>query len=137
MKNDRRPKTCAALASALLLAASIVLDARADDAAYLTDDALASTLAGATLIAKRWAEYYTPDGEIVGRVRYLGLLHDFRGRWRVRDGHVCFEYDRKEYNTCSKLRLVGDRMFHFDSTGKPKNDGESRRLSGNRLDEFR
>ncbi len=129
------PRSARLVVAAAMLAG--VCQVRADDAPFLSDDALVATFAGATLIGGHWAEYYTPEGEIVGKVRYLGMLHDFKGRWRVRDGHVCFEYERKEYDTCSKFRLAGERMRHFDSDGKPKRDAESRRLSGNRLDQFR
>src|SRR5215470_7470626 len=79
--------------------------ARADDAPFLTSEVLAATFAGATLIGSNWAEYYAPDGVIVGKVRYLGIVRRFRGRWSVKDDHVCFEYERAEYNTCSKFRL--------------------------------
>lgn len=94
-------------------------------------------MAGATLVGGNWAEYYAPDGRIFGRVRYLGLLHEFTGRWRARLDRICFEYELSQYNTCSKFRLVGDRMRHFDVDGKPKPDPESRRFPGNRLGELR
>jgi hypothetical protein len=104
---------------------------------YLIGDRLIASFAGATLIGSNWAEYYAPDGSILGKVRYLGVLHEFNGRWTVKRDEVCFEYDRSEYNTCSRFRRSGDRMRHFGPDGKPKADGESRRLPGNRLAEFR
>ena len=55
-----------------------------DDDPFLVDEALATAFAGATLIGSNWAEYYAPDGTIVGKVRHLGLLRDFTGKWSVR-----------------------------------------------------
>jgi hypothetical protein len=107
------------------------------EAPYLAGDGLKAAFAGATLIGTDWAEYYAPDGAIVGRVRYFGVLHDFTGRWIPKVDQVCFDYERPQYNTCSKFRRFGDQMRHFAADGKPKKDGESRRLLGNRLDEFR
>lgn len=106
------------------------------DDAYLVGDALRSVFVGATLIGTNWAEYYEPDGVIVGKVRYLGIVRDFSGRWSVKRDQVCFEYELRQYDTCSKFRLVGDRLRHFGADGRPKPDGESRRLSGNHLDAF-
>ena len=96
-----------------------------------------ASFAGATFIGSNWAEYYAPDGEVIGKVRYLGILRDFTGRWVVKLDQVCFEYELSEFNTCSKFRRVGDHMRHFGPDGKPKSDGESRRVPGNRLEEFR
>jgi hypothetical protein len=124
---------CLALSSAAFLAAPV----HADEEDYLADDALAAAFAGATLIGPNWAEYYAPDGTIIGKVRHLGLLRDFTGRWFIRLGQVCFEYRWSQYNTCSKFRRSGDLMRHFGADGKPKPEGESRRLPGNRLEEFR
>jgi len=104
---------------------------------YLTGEALIASFADATLIGSNWAEYYAPDGTITGKVRYLGLMHSFTGRWIVTRDVVCFEYQRAQYNTCSRFRQSGDQMQHFGIDGNPKRDGESRRLPGNRLDEFR
>lgn len=84
-----------------------------------------------------WAEYYAPDGLIVGKVRYLGTLRDFSGRWSVRNDQVCFAYEWPQYDTCSKFRLFGQRMRHYAADGRPKADGQSRRLAGNRLADFR
>lgn len=125
------------LAAFLLAGPGAARPALAEDAPFLSGDTLVAIISGATLIGGHWAEYYAPDGEIIGKVRYLGLVHAFRGKWRIRDDHVCFEYERREYNTCSRFRLLGDRMRHYDSDGKPKRDFESRRLNGNRLEEFR
>lgn len=104
---------------------------------YLIGDGLIASFAGATLIGSNWAEYYAPDGTIIGKVKYLGMVRDFTGRWTAKEDQVCFEYQRSQYNTCSKFRRAGDQMRHFAADGKPKNDGVSRRLSGNRLEEFR
>jgi hypothetical protein len=104
---------------------------------YLAGDALTAAFADVTLIGSNWAEYYAPDGVIVGKVRYLGMLHEFTGRWIVKRDQVCFEYKRSEYNTCSKFRVLEGQMRHFGADGKPKRDGISRRLQGNRLEEFR
>jgi hypothetical protein len=104
---------------------------------YLVGEGLIAAIAGATLIGSNWAEYYAPDGTIVGKVRYLGMLREFNGRWTVTRDQVCFEYEMSRYDTCSKFRRVGDRMRHFGADGKPKPDAESRRLPGNRLEEFR
>jgi len=125
-------------ALAVLLASALApLVSRADETPFLSGERLAAAFAGATLIGSNWAEYYAPDGVIVGKVRYLGIVRHFRGRWIARDDRVCFEYERAEYNTCSKFRLLGERMWHFAIDGRPKKDGESRRLPGNRLEEFR
>lgn len=121
----------------LLVAALPLRAAASDEEPFLIDDALAAAFAGATLIGSNWAEYYAPDGTIVGKVRHLGLLRDFTGKWFVRRDQVCFEYRWPQYNTCSKFRRSGNRMRHFGADGEPKPDGESRRLPGNRLEEFR
>jgi hypothetical protein len=107
------------------------------DERFLAGEALSAAFAGATLIGSNWAEYYAPDGAIIGKVRYLGVLRQFTGRWSIRQDQVCFEYERPQFNTCSRFRRLGDRMRHFGADGRPKADGESRRLPGNRLDEFR
>jgi hypothetical protein len=123
---------------ALVTCALPVNPARGDsEAPYLAGDGLIAAFSGATLIGSNWAEYYAPDGALVGKVRYLGILREFTGRWIVRQDQVCFEYERSVYNTCSRFRLVGDRMLHFGADGKPKVDGESKRLPGDRLEEFR
>src|SRR5215470_18081699 len=107
-----------------------------NDGPYLVGDGLMASFVGATLIGSNWAEYYAPDGGIIGKVRYLGILRDFTGRWTVKRDQVCFEYEWSEFNTCSRFRRVGDHMQHFGPDGKPKTDGESRRLPGNRLEDF-
>ena len=104
---------------------------------YLSGDALSASFADATLIGSNWAEYYAPDGTITGKVRYLGILHAFTGRWIIRSDLVCFEYQHAQYNTCSRFRRHGDLMRHYGTDGNPKRDGESRRLAGNRLEDFR
>jgi hypothetical protein len=109
----------------------------AAEESYLTGEALIALFADATLIGSNWAEYYAPDGTITGKVRYLGLVHSFTGRWIVTRDLVCFEYQSTQYNTCSRFRQSGDQMRHYGADGKPKRDGESRRLAGNRLEEFR
>lgn len=122
-----------------LVAACAVVPARAHDAeqGFLSAEVLRGVFAGATLIGGNWAEYYDPGGSIVGKVRYLGVVRAFNGRWSVSGDAVCFEYDLRQYDTCSKFRLEGDRMRHFAADGQPKADGESRLLKGNRLDRFR
>lgn len=121
----------------MILACGAATAQESGEKPFLADDALVAAFADATLIAPNWAEYYAPDGVIVGKVKYLGILRSFNGRWIVKHDQVCFEYQRAEYNTCSKFRRVADRMRHFALDGTPKADGESRRLAGNRLDEFR
>jgi len=98
---------------------------------------LIASFAGATLIGSNWAEYYAPDGTITGKMRYLGLVHSFTGRWTVRRDLVCFQYQHAQYNTCSRFRQSGDRIRHYGADEMPKRYGESRRLVGNRLDELR
>jgi hypothetical protein len=121
----------------LALASAAVAAAPESEDPYLIGDGLIASFVGVTLIGSNWAEYYAPDGAIIGKVRYLGILREFTGRWIVNRDQVCFEYERSEFNTCSKFRRSGDRMRHFGPDGEPKADGESRRLPGNRLEEFR
>lgn len=104
--------------------------------AYLAGDALHSAFAGATLIGTHWAEFYLPGGKIIGRVRYLGLVREYAGRWSMQHDRVCFEYSRPEYNTCSHFRRRGEHLHHFGADGKPKRDGISRHFIGNRLELF-
>jgi len=130
------PKTVLGAAASMLLCLASAMAAGDNEEPYLTADGLIAAFAGATLIGSNWAEYYAPDGTIAGKVKYLGLIHRFTGHWIVRQNQVCFEYQRSEYNTCSMFRRIGDHMRHFAADGKPKADGESRRLPGNRLDEF-
>jgi hypothetical protein len=121
----------------LLALCLVARSASGDDGEpYLVGEALIVAFAGATLIGPNWAEYYAPDGAIVGKVKYLGIVRRFTGRWTARRDEVCFEYERPEYNTCSKFRLLGNRMLHFGTDGRPKKDPESRHALGNRLDEF-
>lgn len=103
---------------------------------FLVGDELHAMFAGATLIASHWAEFYMPGGKLIGRVRYLGVTREYAGRWSSHHDRVCFEYTRPEYNTCSHFRRRGEHLHHFGPDGKPKRDGISRRLPGNRLDLF-
>ena len=100
--------------------------------AYLADTALRETLIGHTLIGKDWAEYYEKDGSIRGRARYFGIAFDYTGTWKVTGQQVCYEYERKDRNTCSFLIRDGDVVRHFTTTGSPKFDGVARRVEGNR-----
>ncbi|MFM9884268.1 MAG: hypothetical protein ACKVQT_14675 [Burkholderiales bacterium] len=125
-----------AITAVALLSAATSLAADTDDA-FLAGEVLRATFVGATLIGGNWAEYYGHDGVIVGKIRYMGFLRDFTGRWIAKHDQVCFEYGRTEANTCSMFRRRGDRLFHFAPDGKPKSDHESKRLEGNRLDEFK
>jgi hypothetical protein len=134
----RRARRDIAIATGLVALCLVARSALADnEEPYLDGEGLIAAVAGATFIGSNWAEYYAPDGTIVGKVRYLGMLREFRGRWTAKRDQVCFEYEMSRYNTCSKFREVGDRMHHFGADGRPKPDAESRRLSGNRLGEFR
>ncbi len=115
----------------------MALPTLADDAGpYLSGEELSATFAGATLIGAQWAEFYAPGGKIVGRVRYLGMTRDYGGRWIAHHDRVCFEYARPEYNTCSHFRRRGAHLHHFGPDGRPKRDGISRHLPGNRLELF-
>ncbi len=127
----RNALTVLALSGAL---ASLAADT---DDAFLAGEVLRTTFTGATLIGRNWAEYYAHDGVIVGKIRYMGFLRDFTGRWIAKHDQVCFEYGRTEANTCSMFKRRGDRLFHFAPDGKPKADHESKRLDGNRLEEFK
>ena len=125
-----------AITAVALLSAVTPLAAGTDDA-FLAGEVLRTTFVGATLIGRNWAEYYADDGVIVGKIRYMGFLRGFTGRWIAKHDQVCFEYGRTEANTCSMFRRRGDKLFHFAPDGKPKADHESKRLDGNRLDEFK
>lgn len=102
---------------------------------FLDDAEVLETLVDHTLRGNDWIEYYTASGEIHGKVRYFGV-REYTGRWTVREGHVCYVYERAEANTCSFLRKAGDRISHHLRDGTLKKDGVARRMPGRRLEGF-
>lgn len=102
---------------------------------FLDDDEVRDTLVGHSLRGKKWIEYYSANGELVGKVRYFGL-RDYRGRWSVSRGRVCYDYGDPRVNTCSWLRHRGETVTHHLEDGSLKPDGEAQRLVGNRLADF-
>lgn len=106
------------------------------DADFLDAAAVRETLVGHTLRGNGWAEYYGAAGEIVGRVRYMGL-RDYTGRWSVSGQQVCYAYGHPSVDTCSWLRRDGERVTHHHRDGSLKKDGNAVRLPGNRLSELR
>ncbi len=121
------------LVSALLLMQ--VASAAAAGGSFLDDAQVRDALVGHTLKGTDWIEYYTASGDILGKVRYLGI-RDYRGKWSLNDGRVCYVYGDPSVDTCSWLRREADRVTHHLQDGSLKKDGVSQRLPGNRLDQF-
>ncbi len=103
--------------------------------AFLDDAEVVETLVDHTLRGKDWIEYYTGSGEIQGKVRYFGM-REYTGRWSVKEGRVCYVYERAEANTCSFLRKAGETISHHLRDGTLKKDGVASRMPGRRLDAF-
>lgn len=127
----------------VLLAMAITLSVRAAHAAdadaprFVGGGELRSLLVDVTLMGVDWAEYYTPDGMIIGKGRWMGIVRRYSGRWSAAADHVCYHYGHKDFDTCSRLARQGDRVLHFGLDGKPKKDGVASRLPGDRLSDFR
>ena len=103
---------------------------------YLTGNALRNAIQGKTLLAKDWAEYYSSDGNISGKVRYFGI-HDYIGKWTAYENRICYEYPANpSTNTCSRLTLNNNTITHYTMSGELKKDGVDQRKSGNSLNDF-
>ena len=122
------------LAVATALFASATAGA-SEPTGFLDDAQVRETLVGHTLKGKDWIEYYTAAGEIVGKVRHLGV-RDYTGRWSVTAGKVCYVYGHPSVDTCSWLRRDADRVTHHRPDGALKKDGVAVRMPGNRLEGF-
>ena len=109
--------------------------AGAAGAGFLDDAQVRDALIGHTLKGIDWIEYYTASGDIVGKVRYFGI-RDYRGKWSINDGRVCYVYGDPSIDTCSWLRRDAERITHHAQDGTLKKDGVAQRLSGNRLDQI-
>ena len=120
---------------AIIVGCSIPLLAVETSSGFLDDDAVRETLVAHTLKGADWIEHYTPAGEIVGKDRYFGV-HDYKGRWSVSNGKVCYVYDEPGANTCSWLRRQANRVTHHHVDGRLKKDGIATRLSGNQVERF-
>lgn len=105
---------------------------------YLTGNALQNAISGQTLLANDWAEYYAPDGTILGKARKV-FVFDYTGRWTAYEDKICYEYPKNpSSNTCSHLMLNNDTITHYTMSGEPKpDDGVAQRRSGNSLNEFK
>jgi hypothetical protein len=103
---------------------------------YLTGNALRDAISGQTLLAKDWAEYYSPDGTILGKARRV-FVFDYTGRWTAYEDHICYEYPKNpSSNTCSRLTLNNNTITHYTMSGELKEDGVAQRRSGNSLNDF-
>lgn len=101
---------------------------------YLTGSNLRDAINGQTLIGHDWAEFYKPDGTIIGKVRRFGIW-DYTGNWTASDDRICYSYPDR--NTCSRLTLNGNTITHYELSGEQKKDGVAQRLSGNALNQFK
>lgn len=105
------------------------------DAGFLAGAELQKILSGHTLRGSEWAEYYEPNGMIRGKARLFGT-RSYGGRWSVQSDRVCYDYEGTSYDTCSRLRIQGTKVLHFDLHGKLKTDGVATRAEGNQLAAF-
>lgn len=122
------------MAAILVALASCAGLAHAQEA-FLQGESLREAIAGKTLSGQRWAEYYKPDGTIHGRVRFLGT-QSYIGRWTALEDRICYDYEGTSNDTCSRLRIAGDQVFHHDLDGRLKADGVAKRMNGNTLSAF-
>jgi hypothetical protein len=98
--------------------------------------ALTELLSGYSLRGKDWIEYYSPNGTIRGKARYFGMVRSYIGQWSANEKSVCYDYEGTSYDTCSRLMVDGDRVYHYNISGILKADGIATRQFGNRLDDF-
>jgi len=137
MRASRRRLGIVALSIVVALGVKMAHGADGDPPRYVGGGELRSLLTDVTLMGVDWAEYYTPDGMIIGKGRWVGIVRRYSGRWSTAADHVCYHYGHKDFDTCSRLARHGDRVLHFALDGKPKKDGVASRWPGDRLSDFR
>lgn len=116
----------------LLLLSSCML-ASAASAQHLRGDELRAAISGYTVSGKEWAEFYAPNGRISGRARYFGMVRNYVGRWTAHDDRICYAYENSSFDTCSRLELRENLLYHYSLDGRLKADGVGRRIEGNTL----
>lgn len=116
-----------------LLLLSFCMLASAANAQHLRGAELRAAISGYTVSGKDWAEYYGPNGQISGRARYFGMIRSYAGRWTAHDDKVCYAYENASFDTCSRLELRENLLYHYSLDGRLKPDGVGRRTEGNAL----
>ena len=103
---------------------------------YLKGIELRATIEGKTLFGKEWAEYYSPSGTILGKVRVFGIVQAYSAKWSAGEDRICYDYEGTAYDTCSQLIADGEAVTHFAMAGTLKRDGVARWKFGNSLSAF-
>lgn len=57
-----------------------------------------------------WTEYHCPNGQS----RYIRGGDLFKGRWQLRDGHICYSYDRPNPGETYCFDVYGDQNGGYE-----------------------
>ena len=101
----------------VLFAFSAQQQARAHEAAMLTEQEILAQIVGNTAISvgeeHGWSEYYQPDGTLRGRsVDADGQEHPMQGKWAVSGSEMCFDYVGSGDAGCWTISVEGNEITY-------------------------